>query len=142
MTNGAISVQHPAGTFKPRCAKCGDVASTVFLTRAEGGRYRFVYEGIGGGTADHGDRIAEEQAVQYVLVFSEPYSAEAMKAVDLHDNGEMCLECKLSYCDAHWHDEGSATRPNSHSRSHMDPFWIPPELEYGHSRDTSPNPEF
>jgi hypothetical protein len=121
--------------LQPRCAKCGDVASTVIL-KPEGAGYRFVYDGPGGGTGSHGDLISKAEGDQIIRAFSAPYSVSAMESVDLHDNGGMCLECGKFYCTKHWAFD--STCPAGHIRSNLDPHWYPPEIDYEYLRDRWP----
>jgi len=129
-----------AGDYSPTCAECGKTASTSILKELGPDSYRWIFDSLGGGNGS-GDVISREKAAIYARAFSEPYSAEAMRAADIHDGGGLCLECEKFYCGGHWGLDDSVC-PQKHYRAHPDPFWMPPELAYGYLRQMSPDPEY
>jgi len=116
----------PTHEFRPACAMCGGVASTIQLFN-ESGKWRLVYEGSDAGSGGPpGDEITPEAAQAIIKGFAKPYTTEGIRAADFYDDGGFCLECRHFYCPTHWNisTTGGGTCPKGHFKS-LDPHWSP-----------------
>ena len=120
----ALENKSPTYEFRPLCSKCGEVASTIQLFN-EFDKWRLVYEGPDGGNGS-GDEIAHESARAIINGFTEPYTAQGIRAADFFDDGGFCLECGQFYCYSHWgiSTTGGGGCPKGHFKG-LDPHWSP-----------------
>ena len=116
----------PTHEFRPACAMCGGVASTIQLFN-ESGKWRLVYEGSDAGTGGPpGVEITPEAAQAIITGFTKPYTVKGIRAANFYDDGGYCLECRHFYCPTHWNisTTGGGTCPKGHFKS-LDPLWSP-----------------
>ncbi|MGO8969113.1 MAG: hypothetical protein ACLQDQ_06040 [Myxococcaceae bacterium] len=136
---------------EPKCAECGRSTARVELVPPDGRparwstwtglekktfdqwhqstKWRFLYEGPGGGNGLGAD-IAEAEAALYASAFGEPLEFERIRTAELHDHAGYCVLCGQPYCQAHWKTSatGGARCPRGHFAS-LDPHWVPAESD-------------
>ncbi len=114
----------PQYEFRPRCSKCGAVASTIQLF-SDSGKWRLIYHGSDSGSGSGVD-VTPDEASAIITGFTEPYLREKIRAADFYDDGGFCLKCSKFYCPTHWNisTTGGGWCPEGHFKS-LDPHWSP-----------------
>lgn len=115
----------PKHEFRPLCAKCGEVASTIQLFN-EFDKWQLVYDGPDCGSGPSGVEIAHERVRAIIAGFTKPYTKLRIRAASFFDDGGFCLECSQFYCFSHWNisTTGGGSCPEGHFKS-LDPHWSP-----------------